>query len=86
MGRERILQTEFTHKSSKAKLRKIHPHLISFLENIDFNFEENLDKCNLKKAWSNYALKWHPDKNKSENATQKFQKGLESYNYLKNNI
>ena len=51
--------------------------------------EIELSKINeeyLKKKFHKLALKWHPDKNNSENAKIKFQKICESYNYLLNCI
>jgi len=36
----------------------------------------------IKNAYKKLALKWHPDKNKSKNAEQKFQQIVEAYNIL----
>jgi DnaJ-class molecular chaperone len=47
--------------------------------NLDIN---NLNSKNIKKAYYKLALKWHPDKNKSENSNQKFNEIVDAYNYL----
>lgn len=45
-----------------------------------------LDSEYLRKKYHKLALKWHPDKNKHINATSKFQKITDSYNYLLKNL
>ena len=47
--------------------------------NLDIN---NLNSKNIKKAYYKLALKWHPDKNKSENSNKKFNEIVDAYNYL----
>lgn len=46
--------------------------------------EENFDYKVLKSKYYIKALKYHPDKNNSEDATDKFKEIGEAYNYLKN--
>ena len=43
---------------------------------------KNLTNKNIKKAYYKLALKWHPDKNKSENSNHKFNEIVDAYNYL----
>jgi hypothetical protein len=46
----------------------------------------NLDKEYIKKKYHKMALKWHPDKNKDENASNKFKRINEAYEYLSKEI
>lgn len=51
--------------------------------------ETELTKINngfIKKKYHKLALKWHPDKNESEYAKEKFQKINEAYEYLLNEL
>lgn len=47
---------------------------------------EKLNKDYIKKKYYKLALKWHPDKNKEEEATKKFQKIGKAYSYLINEM
>jgi hypothetical protein len=51
-------------------------------KNLELNSLEEFDTDLLKKKYRIFALKHHPDKNKEENAVQKFQEIQESYEYL----
>ena len=42
----------------------------------------NLDVEYIKKQYRKLALKWHPDKNKEQNAKDKFQKISDAYDFL----
>ena len=44
--------------------------------------QKNADKKTIKKAYRQLALKWHPDKNPSEEAKIKFQTLSEAYAVL----
>jgi hypothetical protein len=46
----------------------------------------NLDQEYIKKKYHKMALKMHPDKNKEENAKEKFQRVNEAYDYLSNEL
>ena len=56
------------------------------LEELEISLDEieltKLDHEYIKRKYRKMALKWHPDKNDSINATEKFQKIGESYDYL----
>ena len=61
------------------------------LDNLELSLEHNkltnLDKEYIKKQYRKLALKWHPDKNENKTeATEKFRKINESYEYLINII
>ena len=52
----------------------------SALQTLDINTDYTDDE--LKKAYYRHALKYHPDKNKSEGATDIFREGNEAFNFL----
>jgi hypothetical protein len=54
------------------------------LEELEIYELKNLTKDYIKKKYYKMALKYHPDKNKDKNATNKFKKIVESYEYLIN--
>jgi hypothetical protein len=60
------------------------------LEELDISLDEveltKLDQEFIRKKYHKMALKWHPDKNKDENSSNKFKKINESYEYLINEI
>jgi hypothetical protein len=61
------------------------------LEELEISLDEieltKLDEEYLKKKYHKMALKWHPDKNEDkENATKRFQRIGEAYNYLNNEL
>ena len=45
---------------------------------------KNATKSDLEKSYRNLALKYHPDKNHSTDAVEKFKKIKDSYDFLKN--
>ena len=47
--------------------------------------DEKICELNIKKKYRVLALLYHPDKNKNEDANEKFQKINEAYNCLMNN-
>ena len=47
--------------------------------------DEKICESNIKKKYRLLALLYHPDKNKNEDANEKFQKINEAYNFLMNN-
>ena len=47
------------------------------------NIDSNASKQDIKKAFKKEALKWHPDRNKSQGATERMQLINESYLILK---
>ena len=60
------------------------------LEELDISLDEveltNLDEEYIKRKYHKMALKWHPDKNNQEYATNKFQRINEAYDYLINEL
>ena len=46
----------------------------------------NVDKEYIKKKYHKLALKWHPDKNKSDRAKEKFQNINDAYEFITNEI
>ena len=49
---------------------------------LDINDKQKLNVDELKHKYKLYALKFHPDKNKSIDATEKFQEINSAYQYL----
>jgi hypothetical protein len=60
------------------------------LEELDISLDEveltKLDQEYIRKKYHKMALKWHPDKNKDETASNKFKKIHEAYEYLSNEL
>ena len=52
-------------------------------ETLGITSNDHLNEHTLKKQYRIMALKYHPDKNPAEDASQKFQQITEAYNYLK---
>lgn len=52
------------------------------LDELEITELTKVDNEYIKKQYHRLALKWHPDKNKDKNATIKFQKIHEAYEYL----
>jgi len=55
-------------------------------EILDLNQKRNIKIGEIKQQYKIYALKYHPDKNKSPNSTEKFQEIHTAYEYLCNNV
>jgi len=55
-------------------------------EILDLNDKQNIGITDIKQKYKIYALKYHPDKNKSPNSTEKFQEIHTAYEYLCNNV
>jgi len=55
-------------------------------EILDLNEKQNIKISEIKQQYKIYALKYHPDKNKSPNSTEKFQEIHTAYEYLCNNV
>lgn len=55
-------------------------------EILDLNQKQNIKIGEIKQHYKIYALKYHPDKNKSPNSTEKFQEIHTAYEYLCNNV
>tara|TARA_B110000285_G_scaffold130571_1_gene146695 strand:+ start:6360 stop:7259 length:900 start_codon:yes stop_codon:yes gene_type:complete len=53
-------------------------------EILDIDDNKNVDLIQLKQKYKTYALKYHPDKNKCSNSTNKFQEINSAYEYLCN--
>jgi hypothetical protein len=56
------------------------------LDELEITELTKLDNEYIKKQYHRLALKWHPDKNTDKNATYKFQKINEAYDYLSNEL
>jgi len=60
------------------------------LEELGISLDEveltKLDQEYIRKKYHKMALKWHPDKNKDETASNKFKKIHEAYDYLSNEL
>jgi len=55
-------------------------------EILDLNPKQNIKIDEIKQQYKIHALKYHPDKNKSPNSTEKFQEIHTAYEYLCNNV
>lgn len=60
------------------------------LDELEISLDEieltKIDQEYIKKKYRKLALKWHPDKNNSEYAKEKFQKISEAYDYLSSEL
>lgn len=55
-------------------------------EILDLDYNQNIGITDIKQQYKKYALKYHPDKNKSLGSTEKFQEIHTAYEFLCNNI
>lgn len=55
-------------------------------EILDLNPKQHIKIDEIKQQYKIHALKYHPDKNKSPNSTEKFQEIHTAYEYLCNNV
>ena len=53
---------------------------------LDLNPKQHIKIDEIKQQYKIHALKYHPDKNKSPNSTEKFQEIYTAYEYLCNNV
>jgi len=56
------------------------------LDELEISEISNLDQEYIRKKYHKMALIWHPDKNKDENASNKFKRINEAYEYLSKEI